>query len=292
MKDAKKRGFTLVELIVVLVILSIIMAIAVPFFVNYWRRAEFRKNESNAKTIYLAAESKLTYYRSSGQWEDFQKQIKAEGIVSKSESDKQDANIYAITLDADTYNKERKSSNAVLTLLEDYTYDKEIFKGAIALEIDVDSGEVYSAFYATKCKGLNYASTDEDGYLTMEKRDYESRRKRLLGYYSAEDTVNAVSLKPTRLRITTISLQNSEKLSLNWSTNAGDSMDISYEISFYKDEDKSKLFTMTVSPYDMRSSGWSNAEGTSEGLAMIELKDSSGTGQGSWAFPISYSDNR
>lgn len=62
MKDAKKRGFTLVELIVVLVILSIIMAIAVPFFVNYWRRAEFRKNESNAKTIYLAAESKLTYY--------------------------------------------------------------------------------------------------------------------------------------------------------------------------------------------------------------------------------------
>ena len=292
MKDAKKRGFTLVELIVVLVILSIIMAIAVPFFVNYWRRAEFRKNESNAKTIYLAAESKLTYYRSSGQWEDFQKQIKAEGIVGKSESGKQDANIYAITLDADTYNKERKSSNAVLTLLEDYTYDKEIFKGAIALEIDVDSGEVYSAFYATKCKGLNYASTDEDGYLTMEKRDYESRRKRLLGYYSAEDTVNAVSLKPTRLRITTISLQNSEKLSLNWSTNAGDAMDVSYEISFYKDEDKSKLFTMTVSPYDMRSSGWSNAEGTSEGLAMIELKDSSGTGQGSWVFPISYSDNR
>lgn len=116
MKDTKKRGFTLVELIVVLVILSIIMAIAVPFFVNYWRRAEFRKNESNAKTIYLAAESKLTYYRSSGQWEDFQKQIKAEGIVGKSESGKQDANIYAITLDADTYNKERKSLRERLPL--------------------------------------------------------------------------------------------------------------------------------------------------------------------------------
>ena len=166
MKKMKKKGFTLTELIVVLVILAIITAIAVPFFVNYWRRAEFRKNESNAKTIYLAAESKLTYYRSSGQWEAFQKQVKAEGIVDKSSSGNKNANIYAITLDADSYNKETKSSNAVLTLLDDYTYDKEILKGAISLEIDIDSGEVYSAFYATKCKGLNYASDDENGYQT------------------------------------------------------------------------------------------------------------------------------
>ena len=292
MKKMKKKGFTLTELIVVLVILAIITAIAVPFFVNYWRRAEFRKNESNAKTIYLAAESKLTYYRSSSQWEAFQKQVKAEGIVDKSSSGNKNANIYAITLDADSYNKETKSSNAVLTLLDDYTYDKEILKGAISLEIDIDSGEVYSAFYATKCKGLNYASDDENGYLTMTKRDYESRRNRLLGYYSAEDMVNTVSLKPTRLRITTISLQNSEKLSLNWSTNAGEALDVSYEISFYKDGDKSKLFTMTVSPYDMRAGGWANAENDSESLAMIALKDSSGVEQGNWAFPISYSDNR
>ena len=39
----------MVELIVVLIILSIIAAIAVPFFINYWRKAEFRKNEENAK---------------------------------------------------------------------------------------------------------------------------------------------------------------------------------------------------------------------------------------------------
>ena len=74
-RNRKNKGFTLVELITVLVILSIIAAIAVPFFVNYWKNAEFQKNEANAKTVYLAAESRLTYYRSSEQWEDFKKQI-------------------------------------------------------------------------------------------------------------------------------------------------------------------------------------------------------------------------
>lgn len=66
MRKNRKKGFTMVELMVVLIILSIIAAVAVPFFINYWRKAEFRKNEENAKTVYLAAESKLTYYRSSG----------------------------------------------------------------------------------------------------------------------------------------------------------------------------------------------------------------------------------
>ena len=59
MDKKRKKGFTLTELIVVLVIIAIIAAVAVPFFINYWKKAEFRKNEENAKTVYLAAESRL-----------------------------------------------------------------------------------------------------------------------------------------------------------------------------------------------------------------------------------------
>ncbi len=291
MRKLKKKGFTLTELMVVLVILSIITAIAVPFFINYWRRAEFRKNEENAKTIYLAAESKLTYYRSSGQWEQFKKQVKAKGLPYENNSLTEGGTIYAVTLDVNAY-KDADKNDPVLKLLDDYTYDKDIFKGAIGIEIDIDSGEVYSAFYATKCKGLNYASEDENHYLTMTKRDYESRSKRLLGYYSAEDTVNVVNLKPVRLRITTISLQNSERLSLNWSSNVGDALDVSYEIGFFKSGDKTKLFTMTVSPYDMRSNGWSADSSGTACMAKLELKDKEGNSKDVWEFPVTYSDNR
>ena len=293
MKNSRnKKGFTLTELMVVLVIMAIIAAIAVPSFINYWRRAEFRKNEENAKTIYLAAESKLTYYRSSGQWDQFQKRLLQEGTEAVLD-DNSDLNgrIYTVMLDANTYEQKDDSKDLLLQLIDDYTYDKQILNGAIALEIDSETGEVYSAFYGTKCKGLNYASEDQNGYLTMRDRAYESRRKRLLGYYSAEDTGNVVSLKPTRLRITTISLQNSEKLSLNWSSNVGNSLDVSYELTFYNNKDKSKLFSMTVSPYDMRKSGWS-AQSDGSSMATLEVRDKNGNTMQNWAFPITYSDSR
>ena len=75
MSGQKKKGFTLVELVVVLVSMTVILGIAIPSVLHYMKMAEFRKNEENAKTVYLAAESKLTYYRSSGQWEEFKKRI-------------------------------------------------------------------------------------------------------------------------------------------------------------------------------------------------------------------------
>ena len=295
-KNRKNKGFTLVELITVLVILSIIAAIAVPFFINYWKKAEFQKNEANAKTVYLAAESRLTYYRTSGQWEDFKEQVQKEGLVYPSDGSELNGRIYAITLDAKAYKEKTTENSAVLKLLEDYIYDKGFFDGAIGIEIDVESGEVYSAFYGTKCKSLTYEDADANGSLTMMQRDYDSRNKRLLGYYSTEDTVNVVSLKPRKLRITSVNLVNSEKLYLNWSSNVGGSQDVSYEITFCKDKTGEKLFSLTMSPYDMARNGWSGAEGeNTEGLstmATFELKDKDGKSEGSWAFPVTYKDNK
>jgi len=62
------------------VILVVLAAIAIPMGIKYQKLAEFRKNESNAKTVYLAAESALTWYRSSGQWEDFCREVVRDGM--------------------------------------------------------------------------------------------------------------------------------------------------------------------------------------------------------------------
>lgn len=288
MRHSKKNGFTLTELIVVLVIFVIIVSMSAPFFMNYWKRAEFRKNESQARTVYLAAESKLTYYRSTGQWDAFLKRVKEQGIVEEGGN----SNIYAITLNKGTYQEALGSQNALLELVDDYTYDKEVFDAAIALEIDVESGEVYSAFYGSRCTGLSYGEGDSDGYLTMKDRAYESRRERLLGYYSAKDTVNRVSLDSKKLRITTLSLQNGEKLSLNWSSNLGDKLDVSYEITFYTKTGDQNLFGMVVSPYDLRKAGWAAGSSGTEGFATVTLKDASNQSGGDWAFPMSYGDNK
>lgn len=309
MRKTGKKGFTLTELIVVLVIMGIIAAIAVPLFTNYWRNAEFRKNEENARTVYLAAESKLTYYRSSGQWDSFQKQIKKQAEKDQEKSDENrtveeavfppdqenavqlNGRIYTLRLDKNASDADQKN-NLLLQLIDDYIYDKDMLNASIAVEIDIESGEVYSAFYGSRCKGLTYESEDKDDYLTMQKRDYDSRKKRLLGYYSTEDTVNVVSLKPTKLRITTISLQNSEKLTLNWSSNAGESLDVSYKIAMYKKEG-TPLFSMVLSPFDVRTEGWSGKdESSTYAFASVTLLDGSGKDQGKWSFPLTYSDNK
>ena len=56
-----KRGFTLVELIVVLVILAVLAAMLVPALTGYIQRARQEKNYQMAATVQTAAQSAATY---------------------------------------------------------------------------------------------------------------------------------------------------------------------------------------------------------------------------------------
>ena len=94
-KKCGKGGFTLVELVVTLVILSILFAIAVPSLLGYIHLSQFRKNESYAKTMYLSAESELTYLRTGGEWESFCSKVKKEGVLNQSLS--QNTQVQAVT---------------------------------------------------------------------------------------------------------------------------------------------------------------------------------------------------
>lgn len=271
-KKCGKGGFTLVELVVALVILSILFAIAVPSLLGYIHLSQFRKNESYAKTMYLSAESELTYLCTGGEWESFCSKVKKEGVLNQSfdESDedrkKLVGRIYGIRLDAGEYAEGELSGDGALVgaLLSQDTYDKSVMNAAICIEIDVESGQVYSVFYGTNCKGLYYGSNEDSKPADMSgnwldidysKRDRDTRREERLGYYSVQDAVNAVSLDATKLKITSINLVNGETLSLNWSSNVKDQdLDkVYYEVKLYSSEDKAQLLSINIPGRDLKT---------------------------------------
>lgn len=55
MKKLNKKGFTLIELIVVIAIIAILAAILIPALLNYIAQATIAKNQSNARSLYTAA---------------------------------------------------------------------------------------------------------------------------------------------------------------------------------------------------------------------------------------------
>lgn len=292
MKKDSKKGFTLAELMIVLTIMAVVLAIGIPTAFHYIKKAEFRKNEANAKTVYMAAETMLTYYRSSGQWETFRKDVMRKGMKNTSfggGSDEREDRIYAVTLNRGAYGED--SRNLVCRLLDDLTYEKDMLEsGAIAIEIDVETGQVYSAFYATRCKSLSYDDADSaDGTVrTMQDREYSSRAKRLVGYYSVDDVANVVDLDPTRLKVTSINLINSETLSLNWSCNSRhNNLDVRFMVNFYRNGTDEKLFSTIISLADLREAGWSGNAGDIGNMAMLELADQNDA-ESTWSFPVTY----
>jgi prepilin-type N-terminal cleavage/methylation domain-containing protein len=58
--DAERKGFTLVEVIVVLVILAILMSIAVPALTGYIDKARDKKWEMTARDVSIAVRSVIT----------------------------------------------------------------------------------------------------------------------------------------------------------------------------------------------------------------------------------------
>lgn len=261
----KKKGFTLVELMVVLAITAILAALVGGGLIAYTRLARFEKNEANARTLFQTAQISLTRMETAGELDAFRRQVMEEGStgdhfqndVTVTDADgktlvsrtKTELNQNVAALYYDRTGAAAGNHNALVErLLGDYIYDASLLNASICVEIDVQSGQVYSAFYDTKSDKLRF---NQDGATNIYDRSYDHRRNdSLVGYYSAEDRVNVVQLVQTKLKVKNPRLTNGETLTLSWSGNSslGD-LDTSYTATAYdaKDTGKTKpLFTITI----------------------------------------------
>lgn len=262
----KKKGFTLVELMVVLAITAILAALVGGGLIAYTRLARFEKNEANARTLFQTAQISLTRMETAGELDAFRRQAMEEGdrgdhfqndvtvtdaggktLVSRTKTEL-DQNVAALYYDR-TGAAAGNHNALVERLLGDYIYDASLLNASICVEIDVQSGQVYSVFYDTKSDKLRF---NQDGATNIYDRSYDHRRNdSLVGYYSAEDRVNVVQLVQTKLKVKNPRLTNGETLTLSWSGNSslGD-LDTSYTATAYAAGDtgdnRKPLFTITI----------------------------------------------
>ena len=291
-----RRGFTLVELMVVLAVSAVLAALVGGGLIGYVRLARFRKNESNARAMFQTAQLAVTQLEMAGEKELFAEQVGATGrnghitqALNEDMSNEQTAalntRIYALYFDKGTTPAEGSAEATLLKYIKDYVSDESFTDASFCIEIDGSTGQVFSAFYDSGAEALRFAdNAGGTACTTLDDRSYTHRRSEtLVGYYCAEDTVNVVNLQQTKLRVRNLHLTNSETLTLSWGGNSKSyETDTRYTVEICeKDTDKKRFSVVVTKP-----------AGTQATLP-VTFYDADGkeTKTVDYTFPISYSNS-
>ena len=94
MRKSNKKGFTLVELVVVIAIIGVLAAILIPTMMNYVKKARLKTANSNAKLVFTTVNNKCADIVSDGDVCDGLKASKQDVSAWASSKDKVEKAVY------------------------------------------------------------------------------------------------------------------------------------------------------------------------------------------------------
>ena len=264
-KYKRNTGFTLVEMIVTLVLLSILLTTSVMGLLAWQDWSDFKQADEYAETMFLAAQNQLSEYNANGTLKEFSKRADStdnhislndiyydkgeayledsvwttvdKGTLVSVRCNRGDYKLY--TSGKDTVSK---TAPIVYELLEGYLYDTSILNDAICIEFSLEDGQVFSVLYSAKydSNGVEefvYDNSNDQklGVVNIATRYEDYRKERIIGYYGVDTLSRALSGVKEKPSITDLSLNNEETLNLSFKVSNPSSavQKLKYDITVY-----------------------------------------------------------
>lgn len=261
-KGVKKKGFTLVELVVVLAIFGLLASITGLGLYSWTRYSINKENNENARTIFLAAQESLTHMQASGTLSEYSNLVVSDAdktptaSISPEISENISDRLYTIFYTPGSLEYRTLNTNELVRkMLSPYLEGTDVFNHAFAIEFDPRDGVVYSVFYSKKADSLEYetdGNTKESGIVGIAKRDSGTLKDRLLGYYVADLT----DIRPTQGPQIIVTepltpkplLVNEEELYVHFDLGADyqEFEKYDYEIKIYSPSDPEPIVTLNI----------------------------------------------
>lgn len=260
------RGFTLVEMIVTMMLLSILLTISVMGLMAWQDWSDFNQANEYAETIFLAAQNQLSEYNANGTLEDFAKQTKNfspaevkldsiyyeegqaysddsvwvtvnKGTLVSVRANKGDYSLYAAGKDTTSL-----TAPIVYQLLQGYLYDTSILNDAICVEFSLEDGQVFSVLYSAKSNGdeveiFEYDNDNDSlrGSVNIATRYDSYRKDRMIGYYGVDTLSTALKGTKEKPSIDEVKLNNEDTLNLSFKVSkpANAAQKMNYDITVY-----------------------------------------------------------